>query len=489
MITFGEWLPDQPDLNLKGVKVATNVIPAISGYRSLPSFSAVSNAADNDLRGIFAAKDNSGNASLFAGDSAKLYKFNSTTSNLDSINSGFSLAGNERWRFVQFGTSIIVAGGIGENLQEFTIGTDSAFGNLAGSPPKAEFLAVVRDQVWTANIDEGSGRVPFRTRWSAINNAESWTVGTDQADFQDIPDAGAITGLVGGEYATILLEKSIARASYVGSPLIYQIDRVETSRGCAFSGSVASIGNLVFYLSDDGFYAFDGRSSSPIGAEKINKFFFDDFATSFSDNMSAAIDPTNQIVVWSYASNESNDGTPNRLLIYNYATQKWSYAHVEADLISPLFTAGYTLDGLDNLASNLDGLPANMDSIIYKGGSFLFGGSKDKKVFSFTGAPLDATIETGEFFLQQGKHGIINRSVPYFKGGQVTMQIGTRDRQDDDVTFSDANSLTDDGFVQHRSQGRYHRVRMNISNKASAPNKDWEFAQGVDVEGQVLGRR
>jgi hypothetical protein len=52
---------------------------------------------------------------------------------------------------------------------------------------------------------------------------------------------------------------------------------------------------------------------------------------------------------------------------------------VEADLISPLFTAGYTLDGLDSLASNLDGLPANLDSIIYKGGSFLFGGSKDKK--------------------------------------------------------------------------------------------------------------
>jgi hypothetical protein len=162
---------------------------------------------------------------------------------------------------------------------------------------------------------------------------------------------------------------------------------------------------------------------------------------------------------------------------------------VEADLISPLFTAGYTLDGLDSLASNLDGLPANLDSIIYKGGSFLFGGSKDKKIFSFTGVPLDATIETGEFFLQEGKHGIINRSVPYFKGGEVTMQIGTRDRQDDDVTFSNANSLTDDGFVQHRSQGRYHRVRMNISNKASAPNKDWEFAQGVDVEGQVLGRR
>ena len=141
-----------------------------------------------------------------------------------------------------------------------------------------------------------------------------------------------------------------------------------------------------------------------------------------------------------------------------------------------------------DIASDLAALPAPLDSNLYKGGAFLFGGAKDNKIFAFTGNPLAATIETGEFFLQQGKHGIINRSVPYFRGGTVTMQIGSRDRQDDTVTFSDANSLTDEGFVQHRAQGRFHRVRMNIAN-ATSPTSNWEFAQGVDVEGQVLGRR
>lgn len=489
MINFGEWLPDQPDLNLRGVTVAKNVIPAAAGYRSIPSFVQISNAADSALLGIFAAKDNSGNVSLFAGDAAKLYKFNSSTSNLDSINTGFTLAGSEKWRFVQFGTSVIAAGGIGESLQEFTIGTDSAFSALSGSAPKADFIAIVRDQVWTANIDEGSGRVPFRTRWSGINSATSWTTGTDQSDFQDIPDAGAITGLVGGEYAVILLERAIARASYVGSPLIYQIDRVETQRGCPFSGSVTSIGGTVFYLSDDGFYAFDGTKSVPIGAEKVNKFFLKDFNASHSDNISAAVDPTQQIVAWSYVSNSSTNAKADRLIIYNYATGKWSYAEVQAELITPLFTAGYTLEALDNLSATLEGLPAPLDSNLYKGGAFLFGGAKDNKIFAFTGSPLDAIIETGEFFLQEGRHGVINRSVPYFRGGEVTMQIGTRDRQDDQVSFSTANSLTDEGFVQHRSQGRFHRVRMNISNKTSSPASDWEFAQGVDIEGKILGRR
>jgi hypothetical protein len=199
--------------------------------------------------------------------------------------------------------------------------------------------------------------------------------------------------------------------------------------------------------------------------------------------MTSAVDPTNQIVVWSYVSNSNQSGaTPDRLLIYNYAIQRWSIANVSVDLIAPFFTAGYTLEALDNLASNLDSLPAPLDSNLYKGGAFLFGGSVDKKITSFTGQPLSATIETSEFALNKGKHSLVTRSVPYFKNGSVTVQVGARDRQDNDVTFSTANSLTDEGFVQHRSQGRFHRIRMNITGF-------WDFAQGFDIEGQPLGRR
>jgi hypothetical protein len=62
------------------------------------------------------------------------------------------------------------------------------------------------------------------------------------------------------------------------------------------------------------------------------------------------------------------------------------------------------------------------------------------------------------------------------------MQVGVRDRQDDAVTFDTASSLTDEGFCEHRVQGRFHRARMNISG-------DWDFAQGLDIEGRPLGRR
>ena len=488
MIKFGEWLPDQPPLNNPGVTTATNVVPAAQGYRSFPSFVAFSNAATNRIRGMFAGKDVDGNVSLFAGDEGKLYQFNQSTSNLDdkskSGTPAYDLAGAERWRFVQFGSTVIAAGGVGEELQKFTLGTDTAFGNLSGTPPKADFIAVVRDQVWTANIDEGSGRVPFRVRWSGINDETSWTTGTDQSDFQDVfgGDAGAITGLTGGEQATILMERGIAVAYYVGAPLIYQINMVETSRGCSFPNSVARVGGMTFYLAQDGFFAFDGKQSIPVGAEKVNEFFLEDHNDAQTDKMSCAIDPSNQLVAWSYVSNSAVDDTPDKILVYNYAIQKWSLLNVRAELLAPLFTPAYTLENLDNISSSIDALPASMDSALYKGGAFFFGGSVDKKIHSFTGSTLEGTIETAEFPINVGRHSLVTRTVPYFRDGSVTMQVGARDRQDDTVSFDTAASLTDEGFCQHRSQGRFHRVRMNISG-------DWDFAQGVEIEGQSLGRR
>lgn len=486
MIQFGEWLPDQPDFQNSGVTVATNVVPAANGYTSINEFVEYSNAADSAILGIFASKADDGQVSLFAGDAGKLYKFNQTGSTLDNVSKAgspaYDLTGSERWRFVQFGDTVIAAGGIGEELQKLQLGTDSTFGNLAGSPPKGDFIAVVRDFVWVANIDVSGSRKPYRCYWSGFNDATSWTSGTNQSDFQDIPDSGAITGIVGGEYCTILMERAIVRATYTGLPLVWQFDKVETARGCQVPGSVCNIGHSVFYLSDDGFYAFTGERSQPIGAEKVNRFFFGDANASFFDKMTSTVDPQQQLAIWSYVSNNSLDNTPDRLLIYNYALSRWSIANVNAELIAPFFTPAYTLEGLDQISSSIDALPASLDSSLYKGGQFLFGGAKSSKIFAFTGDPLPGTIETGETGLAMGHQTIMTRAYPYHRGGSVTLQIGTRGAHSEAVTFTTATAPNADGFVPLRAQDRYHRARMNISGT-------WDFAQGIDIEARKVGRR
>lgn len=484
MIQFGEWLPDQADLLNSGVTVATNVMPALTGYHSMNSFVPYSNAATGTIKGLFAAKDTASNTKLFAGDATKLYLHASSDNDLDDISKagGYTLTDTERWRFVQFGDAVIAAGGVGETLQSFTLGSSSVFADLAGSPPKADFIAVVRDFVWTANIDTGSGRLPFRCYWSGFNDPTSWTSGTNQSDFQDLPDSGAITGLVGGEYATVLTEKAIFRATYTGPPLIWQFDKVVADRGCAFKESVCNVGQTVFYLASDGFYAFNGQSATPIGSEKVNEFFLNDFDSNYDYRMSASVDPINEVAMWSYTSTQSPSGQPDKIIIYNYTLNKWSLAEVEADLLSPIFSSGYTVDALDNLSATVDGISIQLDSRFFKGGQYFFGGAFGNKIYSFTGAPLAATIETSEAPLSLGKNSVITRVYPYYEEGDVTMQIGTRNAQSATPVFTSAAAPNDAGFVPFRSQGRYHRARLSLSG-------GWSKAIGVDIEARGIGTR
>ena len=144
MIQFGEWLPDQSDLANQGVLEAKNVLPAIRGYRPMNGLAQISNAADNYLRGFFATRKQDGTEQLFAGDSAKIYKYNSANSNLVSVSTSgnYTLGTNDVWKFVQFGDSIIGASGHNQALQEFNVESSSNFDPISGSPA-AKHIAVV----------------------------------------------------------------------------------------------------------------------------------------------------------------------------------------------------------------------------------------------------------------------------------------------------------------------------------------------------------
>lgn len=486
MIPFGEWLPDQSDFKNSGVTVAKNVIPAARGYRPFFGLSEVSSAADNRIRGIYATKDNSNTVSIFVGDQGKLYKMNNGTFALADVSNGsYSLSGDEQWRFVRFGNDVIACGSDSDILQKFTIGTSSTFADITGSPA-AKHLAVVRDFVVTANVSYSSNVYTSRVRWSQINDSDSWTLGAAQADFQDIADAGHITGLVGGEFGVVLLEKAIARMQYVGSPLIFTFEKVETAHGCNYPNSVAALGpTQVFYLADDGFFFFNGNQSVPIGADKVDNFFFNDVNFQYIERLSSVVDPETQTVMWSYADREST-GEPNRILVYNYAVQKWSIIHIDHEFLGSSLTPNLTLEGLDSLSSSIDALTTSLDSRFYAGGFFQLSASKDKKLQTLTGSQLDAVIETSEFETAPMRQSMLRSVTPYVTANDtvptVSVQVGSRSRQVDSPVFGSAVTLSNDNVCPVRTHGRYHRVRVNASGT-------WRYALGVDVDAVTLGRR
>ena len=180
------------------------------------------------------------------GTLTKLYKLNRTTKAWDDFTrvSGGNYALDRRWGFVQFGDNL-VAFNVGDLTQSIAITAGTNFAALAGSPPQARYGAVVKDFLVLGNL---SSSQPNVIHWSAQNNITGWTVGTDQSDVQTFPDGGEVTGILGGEVGFIFQTEMVRRLTYVGPPIIFQIDEIADKRGCEAPFSLVRIGDTAFYL-------------------------------------------------------------------------------------------------------------------------------------------------------------------------------------------------------------------------------------------------
>lgn len=468
-LTFGEWLPDQPGL-VGALQTANNVVAQSVGYGPFPSMVDYSQAASENLNAVFTGKFGT-TSNIFAGGSSKLFKFDTTDLSMDDVSKVGGYTGT-RWRFTQFGDVVIAANGA-QKLQAWVIGSSTLFADLAAAAPVASFVTVVRDFVVGANISS----YPSRVQWSDINDETNWTSGpTSQSDYQDIPDGGNIRGITGGEFGLVLLDQSIVRMSYIGAPLFFQFDTISRTLGCYESGSIAQYGPMTFFLSDDGFYMCDGQSVKPIGAEKIDRWFFDDADPANITKMSAAIDPIRKIVAWCYPNTRAG----KTILIYNWQVQKWTYADTTADYIASAGTASVTLEGLDAYSASIDALDISLDSRIWVGGKFIFAGSSGAKVVTFTGDPSSAVLETGDF--AAGVNSIVRLARPQVDNGSATVAVASRDLLSDTVNFGTASAADSDNRVSLRSFGKYHRLRV-------VPTGNWTTVVGVDVDTIQSGRR
>ncbi len=477
-IDFGEWLPDQPGLT-GAVKEALNVIPQAIGYGPLRTPVDYSLAASENLTNVTAGRNPAtGLTEVFAGSSTKLYKLNSGTLALNDVSKvgGYTTQSEQKWRFSQFGDVLIAANG-DEILQYWTLGTSTAWADLAAAAPTARYLTVVRDFVvsgYTSSTDSQ------KVQWSGINDETAWTsTASNQADYQVIPDGGAVQGITGGEFGIVLMEKSIYRMSYVGTPAIFQFDNIARNLGCFEPNSVVQYQGITYFLSDDGFYACNGTQVISIGSEKVDRFFFSDLDEAYSYRMSATVDPIKNLVVWAYPSSGSN-GNVDSLLIFNFETKKWSRAEVTIGFVAQSATPAYTLEALDAFGT-LDTLTSSLDSRVWTGGKSQFVGGSGAKIVTFSGSNLTGTVQTGDIEAQ-GQVSTLNMTRPLVDGGAGQVAVATRNRLVDSVTFGSYTAADSEGRAAFKSTGRYHRLSVQ-------PTGSWTTAIGIDFDLVPAGRR
>ncbi|MGD9168560.1 MAG: hypothetical protein PVI97_00685 [Candidatus Thiodiazotropha sp.] len=520
---LGDLLPDNPSRDNPGLVRAENVIPHKTSYLPVRNIVEESDPLDALCRGAIGLVDYLGVVHNYAGDVTKLYErtgvaWNDISRSVlgGSSGDGYSLPSNHNWEFIRAFNNVVASSGV-QPLQE-QLGFSGNFEDLipdAGVPgntdptPSLRYIAPVRDFVlggWTATDTN-------LIKWSGIGNHRVWTPTVLQSGEQPLQRGGQVTGVVGGEYGVVFCEQSIYRLTYVGAPVVFQIDEVAPGHGTTAPGSIAQYGDTIFFIDTDGFYMFNGAQAIPIGSNKLNDTFLRDYDSEFAQRVISAVDISRSLIWWGYPSQQARTGPdgqkiPDKIIVYDWTTGRFAgpinleveelvYSETQASfLLDDVTTTNFPLEatipgpcfegGADPTCIDADLFPFDGDAGLFKGGDArLQAFSFNHRQSSFTGAILKASIETGEYALTPGRLSMVTgfRALVDGNDPNITVRIGCRQQTRGAVNWSvelPPNART--GLHNFRKKARYHRFEINVDG-------DYEHIFGGEAEFEPSGAR
>ena len=479
-VLLGEWLPDQsdsvgsPSTNLE---MAYNVYPSSTGYAPFPRATRISVDMPNnkEVNGLFGARQNAQIITI-AGTETAIYSGNNVVraggENINDISreGGYS-SPRRNWQFKQFGKLVLATNGT-QKLQRYDITGDSRFSDIEEAPV-CRAIATVRDFVFAGYCNAESNKV----QWSDLNNAESWdSSDTSQADFQILPSGGEIKAITGGEFGLVLQEKAVQRVSYIGTPLVFQFDLISDNTGCNSGNSAIQHNGISYWLSDSGIVSCDGNTVTNIGEGKINDWLYKEIDTTQVENVSVAIDPLKNLIVWNFPTSSED----RVLLKYNYSTGRFTSGKTKAQVVAGLMTQSESLDELDTEYPVLDEMPVSLDSPLLIGGQFSFCGAENKHIVAFSLPQDNAILTTND--MEFGGFSVATLAEPIVENGSAEFQIASRNSLNENILFGSKSVSSSENRADLRSGGKYHRVRIH-------PTGNWTNAVGFDLTATPQGSR
>ena len=538
IMPVAEFMPDMPDL-AEATTIATNVVavtPASYGpVRDLVEVSTGGVAAP--ILGMGSAASTDQTQYIFVGGNTRLNVLIGGTATFADVTRSGLIAYSalpENWRFAQF-KQLMLATDYNDAIQSYTMGSGGLFADLSAGAPKARHIAVAKNFVIVANTNESVGGAnPARVWWSAFNDPTNWptpgsvTAQQTQSDYSDMNGPmGAITGLapnLAGCDCAVFFERGVFRMIYAGPPDVFDFYPAASVRGTTASNSIVSLGQIVYYFGEDGFYAFDGNTSIPIGANKVDKWFLANAdlssysvgtgSFSAAQAIIGAPDIANKTINWlfrmaSEPSPPSGIPAPTHMLLYRWDIQRWSLVELgpswivrtpapnnaAATVTAPLPVSAGQFQ-LVAMGAVPDPLPASSHLSYFTGG-FLTAevGSKVVQINQGTrsmltgvrplvdsGTQYDLLTEAGDTLTTEG--GDILATEDY--AVDITVAVSARATYQDPEVFSDDEPLDIIGNASFREDGRYHRARITVDAHTTGI---WSQLAGFDVAASKSGER
>ena len=496
LIPFASFTPDDPPYLSAGLQVASNTAPrARGGDQPLLAPTVLSDALPAACRGGFSALDKDSNPVLVTGTASALYVLSGASWLNRSPSPAPAVATDRTWRFAAFGDLVLSTNGT-DPVYSWTMGSGTNFATLAAAAPRARHIAVIEPGfVMLGHYDDGTSR-PNAIRWSGFNNATSWpTLGTAaagavQSDAQTFPTGGIVTGIlpgIAGGAGAVFLSTSIYRMDYIGPPAVFAFREVDRSRGCIAPQSLAQVGSVAFFLSEDGFCAYDAQGVRQIGLGRVDRWFWNRVDVAQLERVWAAVDQSRQLVIWTFPS--AGAAFPNRWLIYSYARDEWRAADDPAlacSLLLPTRTQGLNLDtaGTTLDPDNVDTDGPDYDSAVFSSGQRFFGAvDTAARLVGYQGSALAARMEGGDGDAE-GDLLHVTGIDPITDANIVQAAVGTRASLAGNVTFGTPTTRERDGYCPQRSSAALSRGVVTIPAGAT-----WTYATGFRLRARAAGRR
>jgi hypothetical protein len=453
------------------VLTAVSAIPTARGYASPPvAVSAGLSALAASPQGGALLTKRDGTRRTLAGTAAAIYEISAGSWVDRSRGGGYSI-GASRWAFGIMG-DLSLAINKSTVLQSSTTG---AFADVANAP-KASTMCTAQGFVVLGDCDDSGvaglgtsyGDDPDRIWVSPFQDPTGdWDIldnGGQGTSLQLVETDGAITRVerLGGDVVAYKAG-SMYLGRFTDGVDVIRFQLVPDPVGCPSRDGLVAAAAGHFFIGDDDFYFYDGTRPISIGLP-IREWFFANVSRSSLSTVQAMHDRANKLVYWFYPT---AGATLDSCVVYHYATQRWGAFSLTVKDVLQAVTSSITIDGLDAIASTIDGLPSiPFDSPYWSASTPVlayFDSSNVLKQLSGTGGPMSVT--TG-WLGAEDQVSLCDRVRPKFRtkptsgtiSGSTVMAIG-------DTPTSVASGSLSSGRFDVLQAGRYHRFAMTFADQ------------------------
>jgi len=321
---------------------------------------------------------------------------------------------------------------------------------------------------------------------TAINSAGS----------QRLQDGTKIVGaLKAKETILVWTDNALYTMKFIGAPFTFGFEQVGTNCGLIGKNAAVEIDGVAYWMSNNGFFAFDGTVKSlPCS---IEDYVYNQIDTTKGQQVAAGIDNLHTEVIWYYTSTSSDFN--DQYVVYNYgesspqlqvwypgteARTSWIDAVVYPNPFGTKFNSSSS--GTFPVVVGEDGLGQTVYFEHHVGTDQVNpDGTTTAITSTLTSFDFDLNVEgtAGELFLA------MRRFIPDFKDlqGNIQMTLAVKrypSQTSTDTALSPFTITTSTTKVDTRARGRFANV--NIANTGISEN--WRFGT-LRLDLQPDGRR